>query len=168
MAVGLSVPFVSATTIHAGAGLFAWGLSMALAGVVATGVNPRSLRVARWLSALIPTLLGVTWVFGTLAYIGEYQDVAPLLAAGPQPQASVGVLAGFVKKRIFFAVFVISILVAVLFNRLTVADFSGDTPGADDLRVGLTLASLVVSGGILLIESLGVILGLALRSALLP
>jgi hypothetical protein len=147
-------------------------LCAGLVGVTATGLDPRSLRLARWLSALIPLALAVSWLFGTVAFLGEFQQVGPMIAAGPQ--AEIGALAGYLKKRLFLATIVLAVLLARLYDAIEPLDGTESDSAEESDRaawhvtLALTAYGLVLTAAILAIEFAGVLISHALRAALMP
>ena len=167
-----------AVTIHAAAGFGALLLCAALVGVTATGLDAHSLRLARWLSGLVPLALAASWLFGTVAFLGEFQTTTgPMIAAGPQ--AEIGALAGYVKKRLFLATIVLSALLALLYDAIDatlVAPSAVETDTQDEgadrtawhVTLALTAYGIVLTAAILAIEFAGVLISHALRAALMP
>jgi hypothetical protein len=167
-----------AVTIHAAAGLGAAILCASLVGITVTGLDPRSLWLARWLSALVPLALAVSYVFGSIAFLGEFQTVTgPMIATGPQ--AEIGALAGYLKKRLFLATIVLAVLLALLYDAIDaalVAPSVVETETQDEepdrtawhLTLALTAYGIVLTAAILAIEFAGVLISHALRAALMP
>jgi len=115
----------------------------------------------------------VSYVFGTVAFLGEFQAVTgPMIAAGPQ--AEIGALAGYLKKRLFLATIVLSALLALLYDAIgPLARTDSDTAEEADwtawhLTLALTAYGIVLTAAILTIEFAGVLISHALRAALMP